>query len=382
MPGRYHGRRRRGLSSRGTRKSTNATGRVARVAKKQTSAKAQSKQITTIAKSVGVIQKQLRDNHNVPVTWKLSMPATRLINDNVPAQGSIMFFPLTSGPCSDPADGARSSLISTTADPDMSWTTIQPKQAPVNEPGSTAVDLSNPPWCKLFRQHVKLCFHYNTLRSPVKYTAMCIRLAREDETTLDNTMIQRLYQLDGAANSGRPDTSDQFARDEDFYSTAGYVNPVGQGNTTLQGVSQTDGHLQVSVNAERYTMLWKKEFTLGPSTVNATNAPGAVASTVGQSFVPAGMASPQNQAYYETSFSVNYGGAVIRPSNVDEPNSRNNPSTLKDLTYVDVKPRLKHWLVVFPSQQLQYPDSNPAASNAFGIPVMSMDAYISSKCPT
>lgn len=366
---------------RGPPRRRNATKQVAKVAKKRTGAKAQAKQITTLAHATARIQKQLRDNHNVPVTWKLSLPPTRLVNENVSSQGSIMFFPLTSGPCSDPDSGARSSLISTTATPDMAWRTIQPKQAPVNQPTSTALDLANPTWCKLFRQHVRLAFHYNTLRTPVRYTAMCIRLAREDETTLDNTMLQRLFQIDGATNIGRPDTSSEFARDEDFYSSPGFMNPVGQGNTTLQGVTQPDGHIHVSLNTQRYKMIWKREFTLGPESVNNVGAPSTVPEDVVQSLVPAGASRPGNQTRYETEFSFSYGGTVVRPANTDGPSTLNNPVTLEDLTYTDLKPKLKHWLVLFPSQQLSYPDANPAASNALGVPVMSMDSYISSKCP-
>lgn len=371
-------RRRRGPPKRG-----NATKQVAKVAKKRTGAKSQAKQITTLAHATARIQKQLRENQNVPVMWNVSLPPTRLVNDNITAQGSIMFFPLTSGPCADPDQGARSSLESITSSvPSMAWNTIQPKQTPVNQPGSTALDLHNPPWCKLFRQQVKLCFHHNTLRVPVHYTAMCVRLAREDETTLDNTMLQRLYQIDGATNVGRPDTNNEFARYEDYYSNPGFVNPVLQGSTALQGVTQADGHLNVSLNSQRFKTVWKKEFTLGPHTVNANGSPAAPAQQVVQSFIPAGASNTRNTSYYETHFSINYGGAIVRPSNVDDNTTRNNPSTLQDLSYTDIKPRLKHWLVIFPSQQLVYPDPSPSNNQATGVPVMSMESTISSKCPT
>lgn len=376
MPkGRFYGRRRRGVSHRGTRKNRNATSRVASQAKRRTSAKAQGKQITTIAKSVGYLQKQLRENQNVDMRWQFAITNQRMINAAA-AQGNILFFPLVSGPCGSVASGARSSLIGSTGTPDCAWIPVQPKGKSIQDArGST-------PWCKMYSGHYKLALHSNTLRKPVRYTMFVIRLARTDETENDNTMLQRLEQIDGVTGAGNPDTSDEFARGEDFYSVEGFDNPVLQGTTTQQGVSQPTGHLMVQINSQRYTVVHKRECVLGmypsaSSSLPSTSAPSQVV----QSFTPAGAASPVNQSYYETQFRLNFGGAKVQASNIDSPMSNSDPITLTDVQYKDINPKLKHWLVVFPSTTVQYPDPNPSGNTATGVPVITLEGVISTKCP-
>ena len=374
MSSRYT-RRHRGHRKRYTRKNRNATSRVASVAKTRTSAKAQGKQITTIAKSVGVIQKQLRENQNVDMKWRFSLTNQRLI-PNQPSQGNILVFPLTSGPCGAVASGARSSLIGSTGTPDCAWVPVQPKGKSIQDSrGST-------PWCKMYSGTYKLAIHSNTLRKPVRYTMYVVRLARNDETDNDNTMLQRLEQIDGTTLAGNPDTSDDFARGEDFYSLEGFDNPVLQGSTTQQGVTQSTGHLMVTLNNQRYTVVHKRECVIGMYPTSSANLPSTSSpQQVVQSFTPAGAASPTNQSYYETSWRINYGGAKVQPSNVDAAASASDPITLSDVQYKDINPKLKHWLVMFPSTTVQYPDPNPIGNTATGVPVMTLEGVISTKCP-
>ena len=52
----------------------------------------------------------------------------------------------------------------------------------------------------MFRQNVRMCFHSNNLTSQVRYTLYVIRIARpEDGSDLDNTMLQRMNQIDGVS---------------------------------------------------------------------------------------------------------------------------------------------------------------------------------------
>lgn len=375
MPSRYTRKHRAHRSKRYTRKNRNATSRVAKLAKTRTSAKAQGKQITTIAKSVGVLQKQLRENQNVDMKWQFTLTNQRLI-PNQPSQGNILFFPLTSGPCGSTASGARSSLIGSTGDPDCAWVPVQPKGKSIQDARGSA------PWCKMYSGTYKLAIHSNTLRKPVRYTMFVIRLARNDETDNDNTMLQRLEQIDGTTLAGNPDTSDDFARNEDFYSIQGYDNPVLQGSTTQQGVTQPTGHLMVQINNQRYTVVHKRQCVIGMNTVSSANLPSTSSpEQVVQAFTPAGAASPTNQSYYETSFRINYGGAKVQASNIDTPLSASDPITLSDVQYKDINPKLKHWLVMFPSTTVQYPDPNPLSNTATGVPVMTLEGVISTKCP-
>lgn len=368
--GRYRRRRRQ------TTKPKNATARAVHRAKFRKGARAQSKQIRTIGKALGVVQKNLRENQNVDMKWKFAITNQRMINANPTTQGNIIVVPLLSGPTNDPATGAKSSLIGTGPGSDCGWSPVQPKGKSVQD------NRGSFPWCRLYNASYKLCIHSNTLRKPVRYTMFVIRLARNDETDNDNTMLQRLFQIDGATNSGHPDTLNDFARDEDFYSLQGYDNPVLQGTTTTQGTTQPTGHLQVQVNSQRYKVVHKRECVVGMNTNCSAGLPSMSGpSQVIQAFVPAGLSSHNNQSYYETSFKLNLGGAKIQPSNIDSAGTATDPITISDLTYTDINPKLKHWLVIFPSTVTNFPDLNPSSNTATGIAVMSLEGTCSSKVP-
>lgn len=380
MPSRYTRKHRARRSTKFTRRRTrNATQRVAKVAKKQTSAKAQGKQITTIAKSVSHVQKQLRESQNVDMKWRFALQNIRMVNYDPLTRGNIHVIPLTSGPCGDTDNGAYSTFIDagsqSQTNPDCAWEPVQPKGKSLqNSRGSV-------PWCKMYSGTYKLALHSNTLRKPVRYTMFVVRLARDDETDNDNTMLQRLGNIDGAGK-GSPAVASQFARDEDFYSLEGFDNPVLQGNTTLQGQTITDGHLMVQMNSQRYKVIHRRECVLGMNTSASSGGPATTPVTaVVQAFTPAGASSPINQSYYETTFRINYGGAKIQSANSDAQGLPTDPITLGDVTYADLNPKLKHWLVIFPSTVVTYPDSSPGGSNATGVPVLSLEGTISSKVP-
>lgn len=368
--GRYRRRRRT------TKKPQNATARAVKSAKYRRGARAQQKQIKTIGRALGVVQKNLRENQNVDMKWKFAITNQRMVNASPATQGNIIVIPLMSGPTNDPGQGAKSSLIGTGPGSDCGWSAVQPKGKSVQD------NRGSFPWCRLYNASYKLCIHSNTLRKPVRYTMFVIRLARDDETDNDNTMLQRLFQIDGATNAGHPDTSNDFARDEDFYSLQGFDNPVLQGSTSQQGITQPGGHLQVQINQQRFKVVHKREAVVGMNTVSSANLPSTTSpSQVVQAFVPAGLASHNNQSYYETSFRLNLGGAKVQPSNIDSAGTATDPITISDLTYTDINPKLKHWLVIFPSTETVFPDPNPLSNQATGVAVMSLEGTCTSKVP-
>lgn len=375
MPYTYR-RRLRFRRRRRTTKPKNATARAVKNAKYRKSARAQQKQIRTIGKALTVVQKNLRENQNVDMKWKFAITNQRMINSTPAQQGNILCIPLVSGPTNDPLVGARSSLVGQTGTPDCGWSAVQPK-------GKSTQDARGSfPWCRLYRANYKLCIHSNTLRKPVRYTMFVVRLARDDETDNDNTMLQRLSQIDGVANTGHPDSQQEFARDEDYYSIQGFDNPVLQGSTVQQGITQSDGHLQVQMNNSRFKVVHKRECVVGMNTVSSANLPSTTSpSQVVQAFVPAGAASHNNQSYYETSFSLSFGGAKCQPSNIDGAGTAADPITISDLSYADINPKLKHWLLIFPSTTTTFPDPNPLSNEATGIAVMSLEGTCSSKVP-
>jgi len=376
MPsGRFYGKRRRGVGH-GTRKRRNATERTAATAKHRTSAKAQAKQITTLARATTHIQRQLKDNQNVDMMWQCKWANRKLCTRDITTLGNVIVLPLTSGPTGNlPENGAYSNLPFLNAVPtnrDMAWEVVQPKGRSVQDGRGAA------PWCKMFRQNVKMAFHSNTLTSQCRYTLYVVRLARaEDGSTLDNTMLQRLGNIDGSATGpGFPASASDFAEGEDFYAIQGFLNPVGQTNTAVQGVTISDGLLLPRMNSNRYKVLHRREFVLGPARAN--NIPQVTQTS--QAITQVGAVTPDNTSFYQCEFSINYGGAIVKPSNEDAPATATDPQTLNDYSYLKLNPKLKHWCLLFPSKTCLEVDAAPPTYQQ-GVPVVSMQSTISTKCP-
>lgn len=208
-----------------------------------------------------------------------------------------------------------------------------------------------------------------------------IRLARpEDGSQLDNTMLQRIGIIDGVTGLGHPSQATDFINGEDFYCIPGFVNPQLTTSSSTEGTPSPEGCLLPRMNPERYKVVHKREFVLGPaiSTVLPTTATPSSLAVQAQTAV--GGTTPHNTSYYSCEFSLNYGGAVIKPANIDAP-SASDPQTINDLTYQDINPKLKHWVVLFPSNRVQESDP-PAPAYQQGVPVVSMQSTISSKVAT
>lgn len=361
-------------------KRKNATERVVKASKFRKSARAQSKQIRTIARATTHIQRQLKDNQNVDMFWNIAWSNRTCATRQLSTLGNIVVLPLTSGPTGNtPTNGAISNLPFLNQDPnvkDMAWECIQPKGRSVQD-GRSA-----PPWCKLFRQNVKMCFHTNNLRSQVRYTMYVIRIARpEDGSQLDNTMLQRLQQIDGVTGLGHPSVASDFANEEDYYCIPGFVNPqLTPASATFAGTPSPEGCLLPRMNYQRWKVIHRREFVLGPAigtTIPTTATPQSMAV---QTITQPGATSPDNTSFYACDFNINYGGAILKPANIDASATAGDPQTLNDLSYEDINPKLKHWVVLFPSNRVQESDP-PAPAYQQGVPVISLQSTISTKVP-
>lgn len=355
----------------------NATERVVRSTKYKKSAKAQANQIRTVARATTHIQRQLKDNQNTDIFWQMKWDNRKLTTRDIAVLGNCPIIPMVSGPTGNtPDNGAISNLpFINPADPnqrDCGWVAVQPKGRSLQD-GRGA-----PPFARLFRQNIKVCLHSNTLTSQVRYTAVLIRLARkEDGSNLDNTMLQRLQQMDGASGLGHPSVASDWAEGEDYYSIPGFLNPSGQTNTTVQGVPDLNGHLCVRMNYQRWKVLSYRNFVLGPARGN--NIPEVTQTS--QSHTQVGATVPDNTSFYSFEMNHNFGGAKIMPSNIDATGTATDPQTLNDLTYQDINPRLKTYLVFFPSKSVRDVDPAPPLYQQ-GCPVISISSTISSKVPT
>lgn len=358
------------------RRHTNATEKVIRNSKYRKSAKSQAKQIGTTARAVVRIQSQLRDNHNADLAYQINWANRKLTTNNTTTLGNVVILPLSSGPTANsPQNGATSNMpFINSQDPticDMAWSLVQPISR------SQADNRGPPSWTRIFRQNVKLAFHSNTLTSQVRYTLFVVRIARpEDGSDLDNTMLQRMNQMDGASGRGHPSLAADFARGEDFYAINGFLNPQGQTNTTVQGTDIPEGNLLPRMNHSRWKVIHKREFVLGPARANNNPNLGQTS----QAYTQPGAVGVDNTSFYSCNFNINYGGALVKPSNIDSALTASNPISLNDYSYQDLNPKLKYWCVIFPSKHVRDVDPAPPLYQQ-GVPVVSLQSTISCKCP-
>lgn len=360
--------------SRYSKRPKTAAKRVASAAKRRTGAKAQGRQITSLARSLAHVQHTLKADQTTKVNWQFRFINRPLYNANI-ANNELIVIPLSSGPCGRSVSGAASSLEGVTpAKQDCAWLPQQPFGTDVGvETLDTGQDNGvGVPWCRLYKQHVRICFNQDTMNRTCRFKMFVVRLARpEDGSTLDGTQLQRIQDIDGQDGVGRPGPNAlNFTDGESFYSCPGWIGP----NPASGQAGQTDnfGYQLVRMNSNRYKVVHQREFTLG-RVVNPTGA-SSISQLAG---VQAANATPQARDYYETSFTVDYGGRKVAPSDQDTVASKQQPMTMEDLQYKYLDPEMKHWVIIFPSRQLS-PDSTGVG---MGAPTVSLISNCSTRVP-
>lgn len=348
------------------RKGAKSVARRARYAK---SAKAQSRQIATLGRSLVRLQKQSLRDATAISRYQIRIDSLELNSTagigTVNNKG-IFVFPLTS--CTATGTNAASSSFSDPAIKDGTWSPVQPT---IGDVLSTSADKAAPAWIKMYKQHTRVAFHPNTINRSIRFDMFVVRLARDEETQSKGTMMQVLNEIDGVAFQGHPNDANRFVKNEDFYATSGWVGANPGGGTA----PSTDpyGYDLVSMNSQRYKVLHKRQFVLGPVVNPVAPNPGALAIPAQ---TPAGQAPVHARDYYETSFTINYGGAKVMGHDVDVSSSK-APINITDITYSDLDPKLKHWIVLFPSRR-----SSKDVGFEYGVPTISMLSNITCRVPT
>lgn len=358
--GRYVGRRR--FRYRHSTKKLRAAGRAAKRARYRRSARSQAKQINTIGRSVVRVQKQLAKDTTAFSTWQTIVENHQLDADaggTTAVNKGIFVLPLTSGPASV-ANGAQSSLQQGGTIKDMTWMQVQPH---IRDTESTTTNKHGPSWIKLYTQSIRMCFYQNNMNRGARFDLYVVRLARNDETQSDNTMLSRLTSIDGAAFTGCPNAGTRFNENEDFYACDGWRNPTGSD----AGGTDPLGYELVRMNPQRYVVEHHRSFALG-RTVGPTGGGQVVTAST------AGTLTQHARDFYECSFKVNYGGAKLMATD-DDTSTSNEPITLSDIKYTDIDPKLKRWIVIFPSRQC-------TSASTMGVPRFSYVSNVTCKVPT
>lgn len=364
-------------------KKRGADKRVARVAKYKKSAKAQSKQIVSLAKSVSSIKDTLKD-HTVPVMWENNLIETVALRNqilggnNAPIvpnsktekkNSNVLVFPLTS--VGNPEFGAYPSTNDRNVSPSLvggaSHIPVQPYGRAVGqESNNQAIGAS---WMKLYNQKVHMCLRANDTGVPMRYKIYVVRLAKpEDGSSLDSQHIALRRNIDGDQFKGCPNSLTSFELDADYYASDGW-NPPSSGTG---GAIDEHGCALASMNKNRYTVESYRTVTLGPQPrVNSSNS--AVLAPVSAS----SLATPHARDYYETKFNIRYGGVKISAPNEQEKDVplRDRTQTIMDIKYNNLRPDILRWLVIFPDTNL-----TPQGTD-LGCPVITLRSQISSRVP-
>lgn len=354
---RRYGRKRRGVKS------------IPKRTRYRKSAKAQAAQIRTVARSVMRVRKRLREDASATSRWQIKLSNVKLDADNGLGKSvskGIFVFPLTSL-TSIGDNAAQSSFDSAPSIRYPTWTQVQPA---IGETGTNQSDKTAPAWIRLYNQRVRMCFHANDMNRNCRFDLFVVRLARNDETQSKHNTQMVQNNIDGVAFNGYPSQANRFNAGEDFYSVQGWTGPTldkDSGNIN-PGVTVTNAYDLVSMNNQRYKVVHKRSFVLGRtanpfSTINAELATTAAGSTV------------QARDFYETSFTINYGGKKVMPYDTDGVDANDANITINDMKYSELDRHIKHWVVIFPSRDV-------SDSGGQGMPVMSLLSEATCRVPT
>lgn len=368
MPyGRRYSRYRRRRTGRYKRRT--APKRVARKAPYRRSARAQSRQIKSLAKSLVSLRSKVKEDTVGLCRWQLNLQNMALDATNgsgIDVNRNIFVLPLTSA--SSSGTDAASSSFSDESIKDGTWTQVQPI---VGDTRSASAGKNAPLWMKLHKQHTRMCFQANNMIRNCRFELFVIRLCRpgEGECQNDNTMNQIQAAIDGVDFTGCPNSSTRFLPGEDYYSSPGYIGPTPGTSTPFQ--TDLNGHTLVKMNNQRYKVEHHRKFVLGPTLKPVSSANAQTPSLVETN---AAASTPDARDYYECSFTTNYGGCKILPYNEDPNLSNQSPINITDVKYADISNRIKRWVVIFPSRTLNSTDGQ-------GIPIMSVLSNITTTVP-
>ena len=361
------------------RRANGAEDKVARRAKRNKSAKAQSKQIVSLAKSINYIKEELKD-HTVPVMWENNLQQTGQLKNQVLGNplvpdtskaSNVVVIPITS--LGDPDSGAVPNTQSGSPAPSLvggaAHLPVQPFGRDVGDTNQPHVGAS---WMKLYTQKVNMCFRQYNLQLPIRFRLYVVRLARpEDGSSNDSTFMASRRCIDGENFVGCPQTLNDFSEGRDFYASDS-VTPIMSG---VAGSIDDKACALFSLNPNKYFVEHSRSFTLGPRPRRLTST-----STDIQPYLPAAQSTPEARDYYECAFTIKYGGVKISaPNHKDETTNKEESQTIMDIKYNSIRPDILRWIVVAPD--ISTMDTPVTADTSYGAPAYTLRSTIMTRVP-
>lgn len=355
--------------------------RLAKRAMHKKSAKAQSKQISKIAKSLANLKTSVEEELKLPVIYSHNFQAAlRSTNQFL----YPIVIPLTVGVSQAGTDATAIGDLPTTNleldsavnGPALEWQPIfqSREMKPSSGAGSKG---SVPAWCKLFRQTCRLNFYAGTLTSPNIITVSVVRVNPKNISQIQG-IVRR---LDGPTNTGPvPSATNQdllISQGADYAASNGLsFPPTSIPTTPAYPVENTDGAMNIFWNKELWHVEYQKQFILGsqnnPKRVPSGGPPYGVEDPT--AYAPS-QAFPKSNTWSQTcKFSVNYGGMKLSAIPPPDGNSTIlNPQEVTAMRYDRIPPEHKRFLVIH--------QSNPQHGDAAYAPYFQYQSIISAQVP-
>ena len=366
MPRRYSRYTRR------TRKARKPLRRLARRAQYKRGARAQSRQIRTIARHLSTLKHDVRKDLTQKAIWGQSLVGALKTTS---AEVTDVIIPLTCGVASDAQHTPMTNLNNVSH---TGWDPLfQPRElAPALDGTQTLTSV--PPWLKVYNQTVSLRFWSGTVPQPTVITVSCVRVNNKAVSNIKGIASR----LDGENHEGPdPDVTNAPAyirRGIDYACSPGvtFSAPAAAGNPPTQVTSNPNGSVDLHWNNQLYTVEYQKTFVLGgmpnpdQAHVNELNPLPSKSLTA-----PASVTPDANQGMEVCKFSVNYGGMKLSGvPPLDDTSEAFAPQHVSSTTYANIPAEHKRWLVISSS------DPQVGASNY--APYFQMNSIISTTVPT
>ena len=356
------------------RKARKPLRRLARRAQYKRGARAQSRQIRTIARHLSTLKHDVRKDLTMRAVYGQSLQGPL---KTTTAEVTDVIIPLTCGVAGSDDLSPYVPMTNLRNVSHTGWDPIfQPRE--LNPNGGDANRSGVPPWAKIYNQSVSLRFWAGTIKQPTVITVSCIRVNSKAVSNIKSIASR----LDGENHEG-PDPSVTTApayitRGIDYQCSPGVVfsQPAPGGPPTLP-TSNPNGSVDLHWNNQLYTVEYQKTFVLGGMPNPLQGAPNENNPLPSKPLTaPASLTPDANQGMEVCKFNVKYGG--LKLSGVPPLNSATaqsfDPMEVTATQYVNIPTEHKRWLVIS--------SSDPQAGASAYCPYMQMNSIISATVPT
>lgn len=367
----YYGRRK--YTSRRRRRTRKPVKSVARRSRYRKSARAQSRQIGTLARHLSSLKQHVKDETSMSAVYSQNFQSPL---KTVGAANPHVIIPLTCGvsqKTTSPFQPITTLQLPQSYGTTLGWEPIfQPREL---VPGTTDADRATvPPYIKLYKQKVKLRFWAGTITQATDITVSVLRVNTKGPVANIKSIASR---LDGADHVG-PSISNSNAQsyiqqDRDYASSDGVTFAAGlPGGPPQPPQPNPGGDSNLMWNKQLWTVEYQKQFTLGSS---PNPQPPTGPSTVLEPDTPVPTLVPDNnQNSEECNFTINYGG--LKLSAVPPPDTTLlalDPMAVTDMAYKNIPSEHKRFLVVT--------SSRPQVGASVFFPYMQYSSIISTRVP-